>query len=196
MPAVSALPPNSISARTRRSRAIVPDSWRRHLPAQVNEPSAAAAQLASARALRRRLRGDLDNIALKAMANEPKHRYASAGALADDVERLIDGQSVTAHPRSSLYRAREFIGRHRDGVATTALLVLAALASLAIAVAQARSARQDALRANIVRDFVVGLFDTASAHLPRDQRPTPEALVEQAQHKFDQCLVARCRNES
>ncbi len=152
--------------------------------AQVDDASAAEAQAASARALRRRLRGDLDNIALKAMAAEPEHRYASAGALADDVERHLSGQPVAAHPPSRWYRASKFIGRHRGGVAATALLVLAVLASLAIAITQAHSARQEALRANTVRDFVVGLFDTASAHLPRDQRPTPEALVEQAQRKL------------
>ena len=156
---------------------------------QVDDASAVAAQLASARALRRRLRGDLDNIALKAMAQEPADRYASAGALADDVERHLDGQPVAAHPPSRWYRAQKFIGRHRGGVATTALLVLAVLASLAIALSQARSARQEALRANTVRDFVVGLFDTASAHLPRDQRPTPEALVEQAQRKLAQASL-------
>ncbi|MEO7014253.1 MAG: serine/threonine-protein kinase, partial [Dokdonella sp.] len=152
--------------------------------AQVDDASAAQAQAASARALRRRLRGDLDNIALKAMAAEPELRYASAGALADDVERHLDGEPVAAHPPSRWYRAQKFIGRHRGGVATTALLVLAVLASLAISITQAHSARQEALRANTVRDFVVGLFDTASAHLPRDQRPTPEALVEQAQRKL------------
>ena len=152
--------------------------------AQVDDASAAQAQAASARALRRRLRGDLDNIALKAMAAEPELRYASAGALADDVERHLDGEPVAAHPPSRWYRAQKFIGRHRGGVATTALLVLAVLASLAIAITQAHSARQEALRANTVRDYVVGLFDTASAHLPRDQRPTPEALVEQAQRKL------------
>ena len=154
--------------------------------AQVDDASAAEAHAASARALRRQLRGDLDNIALKAMAADPENRYASAGSLADDVERHLDGQPVSAHPPSRWYRANKFIGRHRGGVATTALLVLAVLASLAIAITQARSARQEALRANTVRDFVVGLFDTASAHLPRDQRPTPEALVEQAQRKLAQ----------
>ena len=39
---------------------------------------------------RRQLRGDLDNIVLKAIEPEPERRYASAGALADDIERHLD----------------------------------------------------------------------------------------------------------
>ena len=50
-----------------------------------------------------------------------------------------------------------------------------------VAVAGERGAR--AVRANTVRDFIVTVFDAARAHLPREQRPTPEALVEQAQRQ-------------
>ncbi|HEX6833523.1 MAG TPA: serine/threonine-protein kinase, partial [Rudaea sp.] len=45
--------------------------------------------LAPAR-LRKLLRGDIDNILLKALADEPERRYASAGALADDIERYLN----------------------------------------------------------------------------------------------------------
>jgi len=47
---------------------------------------------------RKALRGDLDNIVLKAIAPEPERRYASASALADDIERMLDGRPVAAHP--------------------------------------------------------------------------------------------------
>ncbi len=132
-------------------------------------------------ALRSALRGDLDNIVLKALASEPERRYASAGDLADDVDRHLRAQPVTAHPPSRWYRTRKFVQRHRGGVALTAALVLGLLASFGMSLWQAAVARQEAQRANLVRDFVVGLFDSARARLPRDQRPTPEHLVEQAQ---------------
>ncbi|MEO8460053.1 MAG: serine/threonine-protein kinase [Dokdonella sp.] len=154
--------------------------------AQVDDTAAAQAQMANARAMRRQLRGDLDNIVLKATAEEPERRYASAGAFADDIERHLLGEPVIAHPPSQLYRARKFVGRHRGGVITTTLFVLALFALLGLTLWQAHAARQEALRANTVRDFVVGLFDTARAHMPRDQRPTPEALVEQAQRNLAQ----------
>jgi serine/threonine-protein kinase len=134
--------------------------------------------------LRSVLRGDLDNILLKALEPEPQRRYASAGALADDIERFLDHRPVVAHPPSRLYRARKFIQRHRGGVLTSALLLLGILAALGLALWQANVARLEAARANTVRDFLVSVFDAARAHLPREQRPTPEALVEQAQRQL------------
>ena len=142
------------------------------------------ANLPKSELLARALRGDLDNIVLKALDAEPERRYASAGAFADDIERFLARRPVAAHPPSRLYRTRKFIQRHRGGVIVTTAFLLAILASLGLALWQAKVARNEAARANTVRDFVISVFDTASAHLPRDQRPTPEALVAQAQQRL------------
>ncbi len=133
---------------------------------------------------RRALHGDLDNIVLKAIELEPERRYASAGALADDVQRMLDGRPVAAHPPSRVYRAKKFILRHRGGVVASILFVATILVALALALWQADIARREAGRANLVRDFLIGVFDAARAELPRDERPTPEALVEQAQRRL------------
>jgi tetratricopeptide (TPR) repeat protein len=134
--------------------------------------------------LRSVLRGDLDNILLKALEPEPQRRYPSAGAFADDIECYLDHRPVVAHPPSRLYRAKKFFERHRGGVLTSGLFLFGILAALGIALWQADVARQEAVRANTVRDFIVTVFDAARAHLPREQRPTPEALVEQAQRQL------------
>jgi len=134
--------------------------------------------------LRRQLRGDLDNILLKALDPEAARRYASAGALTGDIERFLDHRPVSAHPPSRWYRAAKFIQRHRAGVLASALFLCGILAALGVAVWQADLARQQAARANTVRDFLVSVFDAARAHLPREQRPTPDALVEQAQRQL------------
>ena len=49
-------------------------------------------------------------------------RYGSAGQLADDVQRLLDGRPVMAQPDTRGYRMRRFVGRHR--VATPWLAVV------------------------------------------------------------------------
>ncbi|MCW5578302.1 MAG: serine/threonine protein kinase [Dokdonella sp.] len=151
---------------------------------RVNEITDAAVPPSARLRLRRALRGDLDNILLKALAEEPQRRYASAGALADDIDHYLAGRPVSAHPPSRLYRTRKFVQRHRGGVALSALFLVAILAALGMALWQAERAREQATRANTVRDFVLGLFDAARAHLPRDQRLTPELLVEQAQQRL------------
>ena len=57
-----------------------------------------------AAARRRALRGDLDRIVLRATAIDPARRYASAEALADDLQRHLAGRPVRAVPDSLAYR--------------------------------------------------------------------------------------------
>jgi serine/threonine-protein kinase len=135
---------------------------------------------ASAPATRRQLRGDLDNILLKALAPEPERRYASAGALADDLERMLDRRPVAAHPPSRWYRASKFVQRHRGGVAATALVLLAFLVAFAIALVEGRAARHEADRANAMRDFMFSAFSEAEPSVPRDGAPRITEVVEQA----------------
>ncbi|MEO7051584.1 MAG: protein kinase [Rhodanobacter sp.] len=133
-----------------------------------------------------KLRGDLDLIVLKATAADPDKRYASAGALAEDIKRHLARRPVLAHPSSRCYRAGKFITRYRAGVVTTAVFLLAVLIALGIALWQAGVAREQAARANAVRDFLVSVFQSAGADLPTDQRPTPEDLVRQASTRLMQ----------
>jgi serine/threonine-protein kinase len=131
-------------------------------------------------ALRSALRGDLDNIVLKALAFEPERRYASAAELADDIERHLGAQPVNAHPPSNWYRTRKFVQRHRGGVATTVAFLLAILAALALALWQTRIARGEAERANAMRDFIVEAFAEAKSLTPRDGPPNIVEVVDQA----------------
>lgn len=165
----------------------VNDSSGRTPSSQIREPVEPGVLPASVQATRRQVRGDLDAIMLKAVDADPARRYASAGALADEIERHLAGQPVGAQPPTRWYRAGKFVRRHKGGVASTAAFLLATFAALGIAVwqaqvarEQARIARSESSRANATRAFVVELLKTASAELPKDQRPTPEALVEQA----------------
>jgi non-specific serine/threonine protein kinase/serine/threonine-protein kinase len=94
----------------------------------------------SAAKLRRRLAGDLDNIALKALRKQPQRRYGSVEQLAEDIRRHLEGLPVTARKDSWSYRAGKFIRRHKVGVAATALLALAVLGGLAAILHEARIA--------------------------------------------------------
>jgi non-specific serine/threonine protein kinase/serine/threonine-protein kinase len=80
----------------------------------------------SAGRLRRRLRGDLDNIVLMALRKEPARRYASVEQLSEDVRRHLEGLPVRARKATFAYRARKFVLRNRGAVAA-AVLVFASL---------------------------------------------------------------------
>lgn len=101
-----------------------------------------------------RLQGDLDTIILKALAKEPERRYASAEALADDLNRHRSGLPVHARPATTGYRVRKFVERHKTGSIAALLVVLALVAGLGMALWQARVAESQ-------RDVADQRFETA-----------------------------------
>ena len=89
------------------------------------------------------LRGDLDNIVLRALAKAPAERYATADELADDLRRHRMGLPVRARPDSVAYRARKFVTRHRWAVASAAAVAVALIAALFITLNAAAEARRE-----------------------------------------------------
>jgi tetratricopeptide (TPR) repeat protein len=86
---------------------------------------------------------ELEAIALKAMEKDPRRRYASAGAFADELARWRDGAPVDARPVSTLERAWRRLARHRLRLATAAL-VLAAVASAVLLWSRGRGQIEEA----------------------------------------------------
>jgi serine/threonine-protein kinase len=77
---------------------------------------------------------DLETIALKCLAKEPERRYASARALAEDLERYLDGEPILGRRPSLARRLRLRAQRHRALVAVSfsSLLAILAVATLGI----------------------------------------------------------------
>jgi tetratricopeptide (TPR) repeat protein len=107
----------------------------------------AEARGTSAERLRRRLRGDLDVICLKALREEPEERYPSVEALLEDLRRYRSGLPVAARPASQGYRVRKFVARHRAGVAASALGAVALAVGLGAVLWQAQIAARERDRA-------------------------------------------------
>lgn len=74
--------------------------------------------------LRKRLRGELDDIVMKALEKIPQRRYPSAEQLADDLTRHLEGMPVRARPQSVAYRASKFLRRNRALVASLLIVFL------------------------------------------------------------------------
>ncbi len=111
-----------------------------------------------------RLRGDIERIAQKALAADPRERYATVAELDADIARLLAGRPVAAHPRSLAYRFGKLLLRNRVASAAVILAALGLVAATAFSVRQATLAEQERQRAerrfNDVRRIAnVVLFD-------------------------------------
>jgi eukaryotic-like serine/threonine-protein kinase len=73
------------------------------------------------------MRGELDWVVMKALDKERAKRYETTSALAADLQRYLDGQSVLAVPPSQWYRFRKLVRRNKlvFGAAASVFLVLA-----------------------------------------------------------------------
>ncbi|MBI4587010.1 MAG: protein kinase [Planctomycetes bacterium] len=72
---------------------------------------------------------DLETICLKCLEKEPKRRYASALALAEELRRYLDGKPIEARPATFWERGFKW-ARRRPAIA--ALLVMSAVAVLSL----------------------------------------------------------------
>ncbi len=148
---------------------------------EVLRPSAAA----TVTALKKRLRGDLDTIVLKALKKEPAERYTTANALAEDIERYLAHQPVLAQPDKRSYRLRKFVARNRLAVVAASSVLLAILAGASVAVWQAIEARAEQRRAEAVKDFIASIFIDANPYSGSTRELTALDLLRQAEQRLD-----------
>jgi serine/threonine protein kinase/tetratricopeptide (TPR) repeat protein len=109
--------------------------------------SVGALREGSPKKLRKRLRGDLDNIVLMALRKEPQRRYASVEQCATDIRRHMEHLSVIATKDTFRYRTSKFVRRHKTGVFAAVTVFLTVLAGLGATLHEEQIARAQKLRA-------------------------------------------------
>jgi serine/threonine-protein kinase len=120
------------------------------LGAQVQRPSQSVADRAQARALQ----GDVDTLVMKALAVLPAARYASAAALAEEIERHLEHRPITARAAGWHYRAGRLLQRHVLAVGAGAAVLLALVGGAGVAAWQAERARAEARQSQAVQAFL------------------------------------------
>jgi len=121
-----------------------------------DEPAPASAKATKAAA--KTLKGDVDAILGKALKREPAQRYASADALAEDIERYLKAQPVQARPDGALYRWGKAARRHWVGLSASFAVAVAVLGGGTATLLQARKAAEAAQRQRLVTEFVSDMF--------------------------------------
>jgi serine/threonine protein kinase len=94
---------------------------------------------------KRALRAELDWIVGKCLERDRARRYASAAALALDLQAYLDNRAVTAAPPTLHYRARKFVRRNTVAVISAATILAtllgAAIISTTLAIRAIRAER-------------------------------------------------------
>ena len=132
--------------------------------------------------LGKQLRGDLDWIVMKAIEKDRRRRYDTANALADDVERHLEDEPVSAGPPTAAYRTGKFLRRHKGTAGVVAAMLLLLVAGIVAtswqairATAEKRRATEERQRAveaealaeerqkeaEAISKFITGMFESA-----------------------------------
>jgi serine/threonine protein kinase len=151
----------------------------------------ASARGVAPRALAARLAGDLDAIVLKTLRREPQRRYIGAGALAEELDRFLQGRPVAARPEGRRYRAGKFVRRHRVGIAVAASLVLSLVAGLAATAWQAHAKTLEAQKAEEVKAFLIGIFQGADPVQAAGREITLRQVVDEGARRAQRDLAGQ-----
>ena len=142
--------------------------------------------------LKKVLKGDLDEIVLKALRKEPGKRYRSVQELRDDLMRHLNGQPVIARSANTSYRVKKFIRRHRAGTAVAAIFLcmlagfISALLWLQSATMQERDkAITEARKAEQLSGFLLQLFEANDPDVAQGKSLTAQQLLERGEERIE-----------
>ncbi len=136
-------------------------------------------------ALARQLRGDLSAIAQHCLTADATQRYGSVDALRADLLAWLEGRPVAARAPTRRYRLGRFIRRNALATGAAAAVLVALCAGLAMALWQAREARLQAQRADVVNAYLVDVFRSIDPDEGLGAHATAAQLIDQGVARLD-----------
>ena len=128
----------------------------------------------------RSLRGDLDNIVLRALRKESR-RYESATQFSEDIRPYLEGLPVVARKDTWSYRTGKFIRRNKIAVAAAAFVTVTLLGAMGAVAWQARVATRQANRFATARHRATREIESR-AH---QSVPAPDVLLFESEFHLD-----------
>ncbi len=149
--------------------------------------------------LTRVLRGDLDWIVMKCLEKDRSRRYATAGALAEDLNRYLTDKPVTATPPSRTYQLRKFARRNKAAIVVTIALGMTLLLGLIgstvgfiratraerLAIRKSEESFVEAAKAAAVSDFIREMLSSVDPGKSLGKDVTIKQALDEAAAKVD-----------
>ncbi len=132
-------------------------------------------------ALGRTAASDLLLILRKSLAFEPSERYASAAALASDLQRVINHEPISLRPRTPGYLLNRFAHRRPAFAATIAAAILTTHATSSIATWQAIRANRASTLASERLKRTTDMIGTITYDLHKSLDTVPESKAARAE---------------
>jgi WD40 repeat protein/serine/threonine protein kinase len=115
----------------------------------------------------RALPADLETIVLKAMAKNPKERYATAQELADDLHRFLEDKPVKAQRPTLRQQAIKWARRHKTVVRAAVVVLALTVATLLVSTALIWRVNQDLRRSLYYRNIALAEREWSTNDLTR-----------------------------
>jgi len=142
--------------------------------------------------LSRLIRGDLDWIVMKCLEKDRTRRYETAHGLAEDIERHLRDEPISAGRPSTLHRCRKFVRRHKVPFIAAAAVALALVLGAVISADQAvraTRARNEARQAE-----ATARQQRQDAQVQRDEAKAARKVAEEERQKATASELAARRN--
>lgn len=104
--------------------------------------------------LKKELRGDLDNIIMKALRKESERRYGSADQLLQDIRHYQKNEPISARPESAGYLTKKFVQRNRTAVSAAVIIVFILIGTVIFSLIQARNTEIERQKTEQVNAFL------------------------------------------
>lgn len=133
------------------------------------------------------LRGDIDNIVLKAISNAPADRYDSAHDFAKDLQRYLRSEPVLASKQSFSYKLKKLLKRHPLPFVLGSALSISLVTGLIISIdlgnqlsKEKKKLEQEVETSKEVIALLTNMFDAASPNNARGDDISVKELINAA----------------
>lgn len=127
----------------------------------------------SARELAALIKGDLDWVALKALAKHPEDRYTGCTQLAADLGYYLQNRPLIAGPPGNIYHARKFFRRYRPQLITSAVFLLAGLISVSVFLVQQQRANH---RISLINGYMTSIITNMTPRMESQEANSAQTL--------------------
>ena len=139
---------------------------------------------------KKRIEGDLDAIALKAIRKEPELRYRVANEFLEDLNHYQKNLPISAREGSLKYRGQKFMGRHKKAIALVAVFVISLIALATFYTLRLEAERDlaqlEAGKATEITNFLKDLFNANDPNYAPGQTITAKNLLDEGAKKIQE----------